>query len=373
MVTVALAEPRQDDVTTRVRSQQDGEQHSASPTQTTQIPLVSSLTKQKEPQTPLKASNTNRSEQQPQHHPTPSNHEAGHQTPNTTKETEKGGTVTPVSPPNDELNFPKLPSNRLEPQDSPAPSEPTQFVWRNTRGGGEKGEKGKGKQVLKTPDSAPLTRQGYRSGRLADDFWPALNAPQTPLSQKKTLRVIPILIKERRDERMEYLVNTKANSTKTVAQVHIAELLAGVPWTELRVKQHVVNEVAQALYKVFVFPNPSSNPLQKWKQGRWFANWEGDLEGDHVCTLYVGIFVQENKFKPRKGQMFGWQKVPVEIQERIQAHSTSSIEAITEDSIHWFSMTQLDSSTNTSTVKIATTHQNRFAALSEEDTSATEA
>jgi hypothetical protein len=246
-------------------------------------------------------------------------------------------------------------------------------VWRNTRGGGEKGEKGKGKQVLKTPDSAPLTRQGYRSGRLADDFWPALNAPQTPLSQKKTLRVIPILIKERRDERMEYLVNTKANSTKTVAQVHIAELLAGVPWTELRVKQHVVNEVAQALYKVFVFPNPSSNPLQKWKQGRWFANWEGDLEGDHVCTLYGGIFVQENKFKPRKGQMFGWQKVPVEIQERIQAHSTSSIEAITEDSIHWFSMTQLDSSTNTSTVKIATTHQNRFAALSEEDTSATEA
>lgn len=192
-----------------------------------------------------------------------------------------------------------------------------------------------------------------------------------PLSEKKTLRVIPILIKERREKTMEYLVNTKATSTKTIAQLHIAELLAGVPWTEPRVRQHVVNEVAQSLCKVLVFTNPSSNPLQKWKQGMWFANWEGELEGDHTCTLYVGVFVQENKIKPRKGQMFGWPKVPVEIRERIQAHSTDSIEAVTNDCIHWFGMTQPNSNISTPTTKTTTTHQNCFAALNEENSSAT--
>ena len=72
-----------------------------------------------------------------------------------------------------------------------------------------------------------------------------MNIPHTPTSQKKTLRVIPILIKEK-EGTIDYLVNTKVTIPKPFVQVHIAELLAGVPWTETKVRQHVVNETAQA-------------------------------------------------------------------------------------------------------------------------------
>ena len=87
----------------------------------------------------------------------------------------------------DDLNFPKLPSsaqktNHREDQTNMhqpiSTTEATHFVWRKmpssdtteqeTAKAG--GDKGKGKQVSKTPESAPITRQGYRTGRLADDF-----------------------------------------------------------------------------------------------------------------------------------------------------------------------------------------------------------
>jgi hypothetical protein len=279
---------------------------------------------------------------------------------------------TPASPPNDELNFPKLPSRTGSPQAIPTPMDSTQFVWRPTHEQARRpgGDRGKGKQPIRTPDSAPLTRQGYRSGRLADDFWLALNTPQTPISQRKTLKVIPILLKTNKDESIDYLVNLKATTSKIVTQVHIAELLAGVPWTEFRVRQHVVNEVAHALYKILVFTNPSHNPLQQWKQGRWFANWEKDLEGNHSCTLYVGVFAQENRIKPRKGQVFGWHRIPEEIQNRIQAHTADGIERITEDQTHWCRMMQVEPATNNPAHKAANNH-NRFAPLSEENNTVT--
>lgn len=115
---------------------------------------------------------------------------------------------------------------------------------------------------------------------------------------------------------MDYLVNAKTEGNKAIIQVHIAEQLAGVPWTEARARQHVMNEVVQALYKVFVFTNPSANSLQMWKQGKWFARWEMEGEGDHICTLYVQIPAQEHKLKPRKGYVHSWFPIPLEIQHR---------------------------------------------------------
>lgn len=285
----------------------------------------------------------------------------------------------------DDLNFPKLPSSaqKTDKRDGhpgshkqTSATETPRFVWRNLqtpeaqdqdppRAGGDKG---KGKQVNRTPDSAPITRQGYRSGRLADDFWAALATPHTPGTQRKTLRVTPILIKEKKDEALEYLVSSKLKAPKYIAQVHIGELLAGVPWTEARVRQHVVNEVAQALYKVFVFTNPASNPLQKWRQGKWFADWTGELDGDYVCNLYVCVLVQENKIKPRKGHTYGWNKIPQDIRERIQMHTSEAIEAVQEEQAHWIKMIHEEASCNQSGSEATKTHQNRFAVLSEETT-----
>ena len=242
----------------------------------------------------------------------------------------------------------------------PSSDAPEQEAARAGRG------KRKGKQVSKMPESALITRQGYRTGRLADDFWAALATPNTPGSQRKTLRVIPILIKDKKEETWEYLVNNKANAQKSIAQVHIGEQLAGIPWTETRTRQHIVNEVAQALYKVLVFTNPTANPLQKWKYGKWFAEWTGELDGDYICTLYVSVPVQENKIKPRKGHSYGWHKVPQDIRECISLHTTETIEAVQEERASWHKMIQAEASHSKPGSEATTTHQNRFAVLSEE-------
>ena len=289
----------------------------------------------------------------------------------------------------DEVNFPKLPTSSRKPECNESQQEnnqnsptPTQFVWRSKpilreiaspttstqESPREEGSKGKGKQVSWPPDSAPITRQGYRSGRLADDFWAVLNIPNTPLSQRKTLRAIPILLRDRKDETMEFLMRTKQVASRSIALIHIAEQLAGIPWTETRARQHIVNEVAQALYKVLVFTNPSSNPLQRWKQGKWFANWEGELDGDFTCTLYVTVLVQENKIKPRKGHTYSWSRLPGDISKRVQLHNSPSIEAIQEDRADWYELTHnSELPTHNTTSVDAATHPNRFSVLREED------
>ena len=195
----------------------------------------------------------------------------------------------------------------------------------------------KGKNIqshTKPTDSAPITRQGYRTGRLAEDFWATTNIPNTPPSPRKTLQVIPLFIKHE-GENAEYLANNKAVQLQPIAQVHVAEILAGIPWTESRARQHVVNEVAQALHKIFVFTNKIVNPFKKWKQGRWFAYWEEEIEGDHTCTLHVTIQVQENKLKPRKGQDLTWRKIHPVLWESIRTHTEESIADGTDHKSHW--------------------------------------
>jgi hypothetical protein len=242
------------------------------------------------------------------------------------------------------------------------------FPYSGEKVGSHKEDIGKGKQQNKSADSTPITRQGYRSGRLADDFWVALNLPHTPSTNRKTLRVCPIIVTNRKDNGMEYLRDMETNPPQPVAHVHIAELLAGIPWTETRVRQHIVSEVAQALYKAFVFTNPSLNPLQKWRHGKWFVSWEEEAEGDQICTLHVGIQVQENKLKPRKGQQHGWSISPDDLRDRLQAHNTDTIETL-EDNLHiWHKTPSKQHTATTSTQEASIAHPNRFSILRERST-----
>ena len=153
---------------------------------------------------------------------------------------------------------------------SPSPSgsaafiEQPHLIWRFKPATQEeqslKKEHDKGKSSHgKIPESTPITRQGYRTSRLAEDFWLALQTPNTPISARKTLQVIPLLIKDR--EPLEYLVSSKRQQLQPLAQVHIVELLACIPWAEHSAKQHVVSEVAQALHKIFVFTTKIPSPL----------------------------------------------------------------------------------------------------------------
>ena len=265
----------------------------------------------------------------------------------------------------DEINFPRLPSPaKLPLSPSPCPwsghTSPTPsikmpqtaektatpvFIWRSPPGGQhlletmseKEGGKIKDKpSIPRAPDSAPITRQGYRTGRLAEDFWGTLGIPNTPSSIRKTLRVIPFLIKNSLTEQAEYLVDKKILPFTTLVQVHVAEVLAGVPWSTTRAKQHIVNEISHALHRVLIFNNNLSNPFQKWNQGCWFVSWVEDAEGEHTCTLLVSVVVLESKIKPRKGQNFQWQPVPAAIREQIAGKSSEMITLVDEQ--QWSSM-----------------------------------
>ena len=244
----------------------------------------------------------------------------------------------------DEINFPKLqtpiPTKRGNSPTSERKEEP-KFVWRSPhiakptpKAHATEGSRGKEKGL----DSAPLTRQGYRTGRLAEDFWSAIGMPNTPATKSKMLRVIPFLTKNHHTEQTEYLVDIRRQSFSAIAYVHIAESLAGIPWTQIRARQHVVNEVSQVLHKILIFNNNLSNPFQNWTQGRWFVQWGQGVEGEYICTLYVSIDAPEHKIKPRKGLHMGWRREPVEISQILNTPVTDEIQVFESDHTHWQKM-----------------------------------
>ena len=115
----------------------------------------------------------------------------------------------------------------------------------------------------------------------------------------------------------------------------IDEQLAGIPWTQTRARQHVVNEVSQSLHKILICNNNVSNPFQRWNQGHWYAQWTLGGEG-HLCTLYVSIDVPEQMVKPRKGINLGWRREPAEITTILKAQVTKAIQVVTDE--HWKKM-----------------------------------
>ena len=243
--------------------------------------------------------------------------------------------------PND-VNFPQLQS---PPHSAPAKSIQSpnhqelanatpSFVWRmRAATEGKTQEKGKGKAKPTPVDSAPITRQGYRSGYLAEDFWSALGMPKIPQAPRKKLTVIPFIIKQQ--DQSEYLVDTKAKAMSVITQVQIAEVLAGIPWTTQRARQHVVNEVAQSLHKVLVFSNSSTSPFQRWTQGRWFSQWAQTADGEFTCTMYVSIVVPENKIKVRKGKDIGWTKIPQATQAILATTAAEEIQEVEDTEACW--------------------------------------
>ena len=252
---------------------------------------------------------------------------------------------------------PKTPTIRRPPDTAP----PNTFVWRMKHSVGEASTE-KGKEKIKISDSVPLTRQGYRSGQLAEDFWTALGMPNIPSTHKKKLRVIPFLI----NSRDEYLVDRKARPTNTITTVHVAEQLAGIPWTTPRARQHVVNEVAQSLHKVLIFNNTSTSPFQRWSQGHWHAQWK-NTEGESICTLYVNLVVPEHKIKIRKGRELVWRKIP----DNAPQPTTSPPEEIQDgqelESL-WRTMVEAQDPATTATANPTT--PNPYAALNREEANA---
>ena len=240
----------------------------------------------------------------------------------------------------DDINFPKLKTlsptqHRQHESDPSARSTESQFVWKSQHIAASipksEGVKGKGK----LPDSTPITRQGYRTGRLAEDFWTNLGMPNTPPATAKKLRVIPFLTKNRLTNQAEYLVDNLGPAFGVIAHVHIAEVLAGIPWTQTRARQHVVDEVAQALHKLLIFNNNMSNPFQRWNQGQWYAQWGQGTEGESICTLYVSIDVPEQKVKPRKGHTMSWRREPRDVSILRTSQGTEDIQPVASDNTVW--------------------------------------
>ena len=243
--------------------------------------------------------------------------------------------VPPELQPNEE-NFPKLnsptpgqPNHSPQTPLKPQPSTPPTFIWR-LKPQVDIGSQDKGKDKIKPPtsESAPLTRQGYRSGRLAEDFWSALDIPDTPQTPKKRLKVVPILTKNL--EHKEYLVDTSQQPHAAISSINIAEVLAGIPWTRQRARQHVVNETTQSLLKVLIFNNQHNTPFQKWSQGRWQAHWSASAEGEQLCTLFVTIPTPENKIKIRKGKVLRWKPIPQDMRALLTSEPSENIQNVGE-------------------------------------------
>ena len=285
-------------------------------------------------------------------------------------------TAEPDPPPNTEVtdhppelqpteeNFPQLqtPGKETVPPSphSQPPGTPPTLIWRQKPQTGPS-TTGKGKEKL--TESTPITRQGYRSGRLSDDFWEVINIPGTPSTPKKKLRVLPVLTKN--FAHSEFLADNSKQPYSAITTVHIAEVLAGVPWTLQRARQHIVNETAQALHKVLIFNNQHNTPFQKWDQGIWFAQWDAADEGEFTCTLYVSIAAPETKIKIRKGRNFGWRTIPEPIAEALNQAQAEAIYETSELKKHWHRMTGTkDTPTINQTTPIA---KNPFAVLREED------
>lgn len=294
----------------------------------------------------------------------------------TTLEPEPPNNTNPQLTPND-INFPRLlsppPKETFDSQepDLPEPERTPVFVWRKNPDPAEASQTqpaNKSKKPIVTA-SAPLTRQGYRSGRLADDFWTTLSMPNTPHSKPKRLQVIPFLIKDRQSEHAEYLVDKSRHPNNTIAQIQIAELLAGIPWTQTRARQHVVDEVSQSLHKFLIFNNNLSSPFKSWSQGRWFAQWSLQQEGENICTLFVCVAVQENKIKPRKGRTFGWRRVPTITRELLTAHNTEDIHDTSAQGL-WHQMTG-DTPESHTAPQTSNVTPNRFSVLAEEEVNST--
>ena len=257
--------------------------------------------------------------------------------------------LPPELQPND-ANFPPFQSPSLGMPSSPQtphtqqPSTPQAFIWRQKPAVAQNTlEKGKEKLNM---ESAPITRQGYRSGRLSDNFWDVIDIPGTPSTQKKKLRVLPILTKN--FAQTEYLTDNSTQPHSAITSANIAEILAGVPWTTQRARQHIVNETAQALQKVLIFNNQHNTPFQRWDQGLWFAQWDTTSEGEHVCTLYASIAAPEPKIKIRKGRSIGWRNIPEPIQATLSISQAETIREVTDLRNEWQLMTggRSDKSTN---------------------------
>lgn len=117
---------------------------------------------------------------------------------------------------------------------TPPESETTSaFVWiiKPPTTASAKGKE-KEKTQPKNPDSTPLTRQGYRTGRLAEDFWTVVGMSHTPNTLKKKLRVILVIIKSLDPQYTtgnEYLVDKSTQPSSPIALVHVGESLARIP------------------------------------------------------------------------------------------------------------------------------------------------
>ena len=268
-----------------------------------------------------------------------------------------------------EENFPQLNSPGTGAKSPPhatttqQPVTPKAFVWRQKAAASTSSET-KGKEKVKA-ESTPITRQGYRSGRLADDFWEVLNIPGTPSTQKRKLRVLPFLTKNYSNT--EYLVDNNKHSYSTITIVHIAEVLAGVPWSLSRARQHIVKETAQALHKVLIFNNQYTTPFQTWDQGRWFSQWEKTADGDHICTLYVSIAAPESKIKIRKGRNIGWKTIPEIIKTTLNSPQSGAIQDVAELKSQWQIMSGKRDLLYTDQQAPTPTERNPFSVLSEEE------
>lgn len=196
-----------------------------------------------------------------------------------------------------------------------------QFVWRpkpvsletkqpatpESKGG--RGEKRKNTCVSQQtyrlcPHNTP--RVPYMS--IGEGFLDIAKRSQHPGIHTQDTLSHPLSTKRKWHRSTGILSGSKIQNTQPIAQVNIAELLAWILWTENKVRQHIVNEVSQALHIILVFTNRAANPLQRWKHGTWMSSWEGEPEGRIYMYVVCKHLDSGNQSQIKKRTKHGMEK-----------------------------------------------------------------
>jgi hypothetical protein len=170
--------------------------------------------------------------------------------------------------------------------------------------------------------------------------------PNTPKATHKKLKVIPLLLKN--PEQTEYLIDKAQAPQQTIATIQIAKILASVPWSPHKVKQHIVNQISHALHKVLIFNTSATNPFQAWNQGQWHADWQQGEDDEHTCTMVACIPVPDYKIKIRKGKNLVWRQTGPAIQALLTRAPIEGINTMSNNQQLWqeISGTLPETSTN---------------------------
>ena len=120
-----------------------------------------------------------------------------------------------------------------------------------------------------------LTKRGYKSSEVPKNLWEALGIEDIPEVGTQRGEVFPILIRNQTlsegKEALCHLINTRKGFKEPITCTQITVSRDKSEWSREKTRQHVVNETAPGLRRVFQIGQDRTPPLKVWEDARWYS------------------------------------------------------------------------------------------------------